>query len=99
MVALMPRQETVLILDGLLAELDNRDSAVADRVSSTDAFGSDTDSGLLHLLFRLENGNPALPSIVAVYLDGRLATDAPSNMVETMLRRLLDQAPWLVNGD
>jgi hypothetical protein len=94
---LMASRETKLVLDGLVAELDDGDSDVADRVGSTYAFEIDTDSGLLHLLFRLESGNPAMPPIVAVYLGGQLATDLPPNVVETMLRRLLDQAPWLLD--
>jgi hypothetical protein len=93
----MASHVTTLLIDGLIAELDDDDSEVDERFGSTYAFEIDTDSGPLHLLFRLENGNPAMPSIVAIYLGGQLATDVPPDLVETMLRRLFEQAPWLLD--
>jgi hypothetical protein len=83
-------------LDSLVAKLADSDSDVLERVGSAYAFEIDTDSGPLQLLFKLDNGNPARPSIVALYLDGQLVTDVPSNLAETVLRRLLEQAPWLI---
>jgi hypothetical protein len=83
-------------LDSLVAELADPDSDVLDRVGSTYAFEIDTDSGPLHLLFRLDNGNPDWPSIVAFYLDGQLANEMPPDFAEMVVRELLEQAPWLI---
>jgi hypothetical protein len=87
-----------LALDSLTAELDDDRCELADRVGSTYAFEIQTEFGLLHLLFRLESGNVTMPSIVAPYVDGHLATDTRQGVAETMLRRLLVESPWLVQG-
>ena len=71
------------------------DSELLDRVGSTYAYEIDTDWGLLHLLFRLEGGNPDIPPIAALYLDGKLATDVPIDLAETVIGRLYE-LPWLI---
>jgi hypothetical protein len=83
-------------LNSLIIELADPDSELPEWVSSSYAFEIDTAAGPLHLLFRLDNGDPSKPSIVALYLGGKLAADVPPDLAETMIRRLLDQAPWLV---
>lgn len=67
--------ETTRVFESLAHELADPDSQLDERVGSTYAFEIETDAGLLHLLFRLDNGNPERPSIEAIYLGGHLATD------------------------
>jgi hypothetical protein len=83
-------------VNSLVAELAEADSDVIERVGSAYAFEIETDSGPMQLLFKLDNGNPARPSIVALYLGGQLATDVPPDLAKTFLRGLLEQAPWLI---
>ena len=84
-------------LNSLIIELADPDSELPDFVNSSYAFEIDTAAGPLEILFRLDNGDPSKPSIVALYLCGLLAADVPPDLAETMIRRLLDLAPWLVD--
>lgn len=45
----------------MVVERNDPESALAEPLSSTNALEVPTDTGLLYILFRLENGNSQLP--------------------------------------
>lgn len=85
---------TTQLLSRMLVGLNDPESAVAEQLSSTYALEVPTDTDPLHMLFRLDNGNPQLPEIVACYLGGRqIAVDAL--VAEQFVSAACQAAPWL----
>jgi len=78
----------------MLVALNDPESALAEQLSSTYALEVPTDTGLLYMLFRLDDGNPQLPELVACYLGGQqIVVDAL--VAEQFVTAACEAAPWL----
>jgi hypothetical protein len=82
----------------LLSDLEDDESGVSEEFGSTYAVVTESERGPIHLLFRLEDGDSESPEIIACYVGGQPVVDVDAEIVEQIVRVLLEQEPWLI-GD
>lgn len=83
------------VLARTLSELTDPEGPLADTIGSTYAIEVASDGGVLHILFRLDDGNEKEPEIVAVYFGGRAVVGVDFAAVEQIVTATCEESPGL----
>ena len=78
----------------MLIELKDPESGLAETLSSTYTLEVPTESGHLHMLFRLDNGDPQCSEIATCYLGGQ-QVEVDSLAAKQVATAACEAAPWL----